>query len=472
MSPGPGGTNSGKLEGWLAIAGYFAITPRAAQTWEKTRGLPVHRVGGRVYAIPEELDQWRVVNDYSLSETPDSPAPLDIPTAESVDAAQPREREQAIESPPVDISAETSHSRTRGWVFLTASAIIVVAVAMGLYLILRPFRQPATWSAENRSIIVRDKDGNVAWTHELPHVLVQSVSSSTTGTTDRRGVLADLNSDGKNEFIFSYINHQGQPTFGTLIYGFSHSGEVLWTHKMDVNGLLNNGGVPIPGSFTPRYVNVLNRARPDGGRIVVAGNRGGGGTYLVEILRPDGAPVARYLHHGWLEACMTHDVDGDGWDEIVLGGVNNAYANEFKYSATLVVLDSRSVAGQGMVPRSESSRLFEGISQGAERAVLLFPNLAPYSDPNRYFRVVDLEVNAGNIELRVTNLERLFVHFYLDATLSLRHIVPNLEYSGMLFGKVQPPPPYDRQVAIVRDAIGGIRYLKNDFAGARTVSRR
>src|SRR5215467_9037819 len=52
-----------RLETWGEIASYLGREIRTVQRWEKSMGLPVHRLGGasdksRVFAFRSELDTW------------------------------------------------------------------------------------------------------------------------------------------------------------------------------------------------------------------------------------------------------------------------------------------------------------------------------------------------------------------------------------------------------------------------------
>ncbi len=51
-----------RLESWKEIAAYLNRDARTVQRWERTRGLPVHRLPGgklpRIYALRSELDAW------------------------------------------------------------------------------------------------------------------------------------------------------------------------------------------------------------------------------------------------------------------------------------------------------------------------------------------------------------------------------------------------------------------------------
>src|SRR5438445_12842242 len=46
-----------ELQGWQEIAEFLGLPVATAQRWEKS-GMPVHRGGRYVYALPEELNRW------------------------------------------------------------------------------------------------------------------------------------------------------------------------------------------------------------------------------------------------------------------------------------------------------------------------------------------------------------------------------------------------------------------------------
>ena len=61
VSAGEGSANV-KLDSWKSIAAYLSRDPRTVQIWEKTEGLPIHRLNHNsrpsVYAYTIELDAW------------------------------------------------------------------------------------------------------------------------------------------------------------------------------------------------------------------------------------------------------------------------------------------------------------------------------------------------------------------------------------------------------------------------------
>ena len=62
-----------RLESWKEIGSYLNRDVRTVERWERTRGMPVHRLPGgekaRVYALKFELDAWRSSRDAGLRET-------------------------------------------------------------------------------------------------------------------------------------------------------------------------------------------------------------------------------------------------------------------------------------------------------------------------------------------------------------------------------------------------------------------
>src|SRR5947207_14453017 len=46
-----------ELQGWQEIAEFLGLPVATAQRWEKS-GMPVHRGGRYVYALPDELNRW------------------------------------------------------------------------------------------------------------------------------------------------------------------------------------------------------------------------------------------------------------------------------------------------------------------------------------------------------------------------------------------------------------------------------
>src|SRR5205807_6860065 len=123
------------------------------------------------------------------------------------------------------------------------------------------------------------------------------------------------------------------------------------------------------------------------------------------------------------------DLDKDGYDEIILGGVNNAYGNlpGFDHPLTLVVLDSRNVAGQGLAPVADN-RHFQGLSSGRERAALFLRNFGrmPADGPDAFCAFQSIVPRGDHFE--AVAMKRysigLEVTYQFDAHLNLEFAQP------------------------------------------------
>ncbi len=108
----PGSRNpaeDSRIESWKAIAAYFGRDERTVKRWEKTRGLPIHRLPGEkggVFAYSRELAVWLNSSSPEIAETvvPDAPSF----GRRSSDVQGPLTRETAtvvLEEPTVEVEA-------------------------------------------------------------------------------------------------------------------------------------------------------------------------------------------------------------------------------------------------------------------------------------------------------------------------------------------------------------------------------
>jgi TolB-like protein/Flp pilus assembly protein TadD len=74
-----------RLESWKEIAAYLSRDVTTVQRWEKREGMPVHRhvhdKRGSVYAVPAELDAWRLTRGAQTDEPPNATAETPISSA-------------------------------------------------------------------------------------------------------------------------------------------------------------------------------------------------------------------------------------------------------------------------------------------------------------------------------------------------------------------------------------------------------
>ncbi|HEY7409452.1 MAG TPA: tetratricopeptide repeat protein [Vicinamibacteria bacterium] len=132
------GDRAERLESWKEIAAYLRRSPRTVQRWERSSGLPVHRLLhdrlGSVYAYPSELDAWWEERRVSLGAEDVEEAPEKVDAAGSADTLGEPAPPLAAEAPPADASpagAPPSGRRRASWwrAGTVAAAALAVAAA-------------------------------------------------------------------------------------------------------------------------------------------------------------------------------------------------------------------------------------------------------------------------------------------------------------------------------------------------------
>jgi TolB-like protein/Flp pilus assembly protein TadD len=115
-----GGSASERLDSWKEIAGYLRRGVTTVQRWERTEGLPVHRLphsrSGSVHAYRHELDQWWHERSARLA------------TEEAEEEAQPEP--PAAPEPALVVEARPRHA----WRRTAAVSLAVLVGAVGIYL--------------------------------------------------------------------------------------------------------------------------------------------------------------------------------------------------------------------------------------------------------------------------------------------------------------------------------------------------
>src|SRR5262249_33055300 len=121
-----------RLESWKEIAAYLGRGVRTVQRWEKSDGLPVHRLyhakAGTVYAFPHELDEWWNSRRDNLIEMPGSAEAVEEPA-----------QEPTQDPDPVGISAVA-----RGRPYIIAAGLVVLIFLTAGWLIFAKGSSPVT----------------------------------------------------------------------------------------------------------------------------------------------------------------------------------------------------------------------------------------------------------------------------------------------------------------------------------------
>lgn len=387
-----------RLEGWKEIAAYLNRRPRTVQGWEKEFGLPIFRLQGRTYADCGELDRW-------------------LAEHKTVTAAA--------------VASEEPVAAGRGWMWWGVAGVALLLMA-GLYWWQRAGAAVA-YAVQGKTLTMRDRDGREVWRYELPTAPPEEKRGEHTAA---RGTFADVDGDGRQEFLYRYWpTDLGKENSG--VFCFREDGTVRWMFRPGKALAMENGGL-VTELYRAEQVGLLAKARPDGGRVVVMSNHSWDWPGQMAVLTAEGVEVEEYWHPGWLFSMVVTDVDGDGAEEILAGGVNNAYGDGEGHGATLVVLDARDVRGQGSVPAGYQLRV-KGVPTGREKRVLLFPEFARNTNANYYCHVAQVRTaGKGGVELVISQGfgEEIYgypyAHVQLDGELRVRRVLPGARLAELL----------------------------------------
>ncbi len=377
-----------------------------------------------------------------------------------------------IEGPPNGLSAPAATPRPprARWQVTVAALGLLLAAAAGVMAVRnsRSVREPSRVVLKGRVLVMLDQEDTPMWQFTLPGQ-PNPPNPPPNAYHDARPVITDIDGDGEKEALYPFRNLDNSEYPETL-YCFDSHGSVLWTRQIG-REIQTLGGRPYPRHYSLTWVGILGHSTPEGGRVVVGGRRGGTSIFAVEVLTSRGKVVGEYYHPGWLWAMGTMDLDQDGWDEIILGGVNNAHGNVpgFEHPLTLVVLDSRKVEGQGPVP-AEDERHFRGLSSGSEKAVLFLRTFGelPTDPPERFCIIREIRVRERHFEVIADRLGSygVSVDYQFDSRLSLQIALPSIPLARILDSKrsLTSTSHLSRYQYHFKE-LGDVRVLKNDLAG-------
>lgn len=310
-----------ELTSWKGIADYLGVNVRTAQRWELERGLPVRRFPGergRVSADPRELVAWKAAT---------------------------------LEKPDWWTSVPFLRRYALG---LTAVVLVLLLGALAAYLVANRRGPPALYRVQGRTVIISDGQGRELWRKTFEQTPIPP------GEQREMAWFGDLDGDGATEVLLGYA-----PEPGSALICYSERGTQKWR-------FVPGRSVSTPAeTFTPTY-HLRNFAvapiGSGGANAVVVNSRHY--AYFpsqVAVLSARGELLGEYWHSGGFYCVAVADVDHDGVQEIVLGGVSQGHKQ-----ATLVILDPRRLGGASVEDEAPRYQI-QGFPPAREKARLLFP---------------------------------------------------------------------------------------------------
>jgi hypothetical protein len=238
---------------------------------------------------------------------------------------------------------------------------------------------------------------------------------------ERNIVLTDLNGDGRRELLMLYWHRNVDGPLTSTLMCFSDAGKLLW--QFTPSGEIRDA----KETFSTSYVLdkfVVIPARGQGGQTLIATTSHHTISYpnQIAVLDANGKQIGEYWHSGHLYETALVDLDGDGKEELLFGGVNNGCQQ-----ATLVAFDPRQVHGASTQARGDSHQ-FQGQSSGTEKAVVLFTRteLNEVTEPFNFVMAIWQEGDVIQVTVREKRgNESGYVAYTLDKRLNLRQVTPS-----------------------------------------------
>lgn len=212
---------------------------------------------------------------------------------------------------------------------------------------------------------VYNQNAEILWTKGVIGSWDATSNDRLAGGKKKLVSVADIDGDGVSEVLLTGADPIAQFSDDTL-YCYEHTGKLRWKRgggRMLAFGkdqYTKNGAWRVLSHFTVR---ISSESRPR--TYVVFEQKPYWPGKVMEIDPLDGGTLQEYWHAGHFTADLLYDVDGDGSEEILLGGINNFYNRAF-----LAVLDPADLAGHSPLPAGFKP---EGLDAAREKYYFLFP---------------------------------------------------------------------------------------------------
>jgi hypothetical protein len=381
------------LSSWKEIAVYLDCDVRTCGRWEKKHGLPVYRIDdspkSRIYAYKEEIDRWLEA------------------------------RFNNKENPKTFLLHGT---RVRIALFFAIPTLIIIALTIFISFMRQPIpSEPADFQIDRSELIILNKEGKEIWRYdtELSNLASEDYYRNRFQYKHRLKarqvtvypfmIFSDINQDHHKEILFSTHN-QDELGSGELLC-FDHEGNMLWRfqsgRELKFGDKIYSNDYMIDGIFPLDLEDDGNLEI-----LLIANQRPYFPTQLI-ILDQKGIVKGEYWNSGRLQEFSMADLDADGKEELIAGGMNNEYDK-----ACLVVFDPSNM--QGSSPQKMPYYTCKELAQGTEKYYVLFPG-TDLCEAYDHIESLTTIMVLDNQRLSVMN-HRCFLFFELDFNMKIQDV--------------------------------------------------
>jgi len=313
-------------------------------------------------------------------------------------------------------------------------AVLLVALALLVFSVLPARRDANPYFAEIRSYVltVYNRESEILWTKPVPGVPDWGTNSQgpRVGEDPNRYLLvADIHGNGTNDILLTGDSYDGEYARDT-VYCFDAAGGLRWKSgagdwvsfgPKDANRHSRGGVVDFtclrrtPGAPPQTFILWSQETFSPG--------------KLAEVRPSDGTVLHSFFNKGGCCVLRHADIDGNGVEELLVGGVNDGFNKAF-----LAVLDPARIDGYAPVPA-------EYAPAGIGESPLLYYLLFPYSPLPAHLRtpaygtMINLIIAPGR-PIQANVREWLFdpgnahtvmasIYFAMDSTLRITGVMPD-----------------------------------------------
>jgi hypothetical protein len=374
------------LSSWKEISNYLDCNLRTAMRWEKKYGLPVKRIGGeksRVHAFDNEIDRW-------LEES----------------------------GRRATVAKDRVRHKNRMWLVLIAVTVLVILVT-AIWYISWARGSPTDFRIEASVLIVLDNSNRELWRFDTQVPKLTDDEFYRSRFQKRRydskdhsvwfpliGFF-DLDGDGKREVLFT-VKSQDRLGAG-IIYCFDYKGKMLWERQTGQS--LKYGNTQYSSDFDIIGFECCDLNNDMISEVIIISYHFRNFPTQLLVLDHKGKSKGEYWNSGRFTDFVLQDLNGDGYDELIVAGMNN----EFN-CGSLVVFDTSQIRGTS--PQTGRYKC-EELPRGSEIFYLLFPR-TDLDETQRISTIPSIQIDSSQTISCVTNFSKIY--FNLDFRLELKDI--------------------------------------------------
>jgi hypothetical protein len=355
-----------RLSSWKEIAEYLERDVRTVARWEKSFGLPVHRVGGgkgrSVFAYTSEIDEWLA------RAVPNTEPVLPVPAAPPVRSG-------------IRLRAEAR--------WLVVAVLALLCGAFVFWTINLAGSGIADVGVSDNVLTAYDSKHRPLWTTPFDDSVIRPAPA-----------LVDLDGDGQNEVVGldRGVGSFDAPVRGAEFFSMSGNGRRFWNFKPEISLKFANRtyGGPWPGHT---WMMIKASTKPI---FALAVHHYTWWPGVVITLDHSGKPLGEFVNSGWVLSFAP--LERASKSLLLAGGISNS--ND---AAMLAVLDPEHPAGTS--PEQPGSAYeCRSCSSGKPLAYFIFPrselNRASVS---RFNQVVAIESLPDRVVVHVQEVDPMVV---------------------------------------------------------------